>query len=522
MKNKSNLLPIFFALAVLLGLLVGMFLDFPMKKFGLSENEAREKKVKQIINYVDFEYVDKVNTDSLLDLTITDLLRRLDPHSAYIPLEDVEESEEGIKGSFDGIGIEFKIYRDTLIIVNVIEGGPSSLAGLLAGQRILFANDERLFGGDINNQYIISKLKGESGSKVILDVWDKSLKNSESIKKTVVRGKVPLKSVAGSFLINDSVGYIKLLRFAETSKDEVHAALKSLKIAGANSIVLDLRDNPGGLLRAANAISDEFLEEGKLIVFTKDRKDKKRETFSSKKGLFKDGNIAVLINEGSASASEIVAGALQDNDRAVIVGRKSFGKGLVQEEITLEDGSKIRLTTQRYYTPTGRSIQKPYSDYDKRFIVGMGYEGDLPNQDSLELGKKFTTPGGKVVFGGGGIQPDIIVPFDTSRQATLLYHLALRANMGTKGFVYVDQNRLLLKEWEKVEFVKSFIIDETILEFFFGAFSEKILEMDAEVVTALKLRIKAYIASNLYGNSAYLEVYYQNDPLINRAVGALN
>ena len=521
MKNKSNLLPIFFALATLFGLFIGMFLDFPMKKMGLTENEAREEKVKQIINYVDFEYVDKVNTDSLLDLTITDLLKRLDPHSSYIPLEEVEESGEGIKGSFDGIGIEFKIYRDTLTIVKVIEGGPSSKAGLKAGQRILFANDERLFGGDINNEYIITKLKGKSGSKVILDVWDKSFENKEAVKKTVVRGKVPLRSVAGAFLVNDSTGYIKLLRFAQTSKDEVHSALKRLKSEGAKNIVLDLRDNPGGLLTAANAISDEFLEKDKLIVFTKDRKDKKRETFATQKGLFKGGNIAVLINEGSASASEIVAGALQDNDRALIVGRKSFGKGLVQEEITLGDGSKIRLTTQRYYTPTGRSIQKPYSDYDERYIVGMGYEDELPNQDSLELGKKFVTPGGKVVFGGGGIQPDVMVPYDTSRNATLLYHLALRANMANKAFVYVDQNREGLQKWAKQEFVKSFEIDSLILDYFFNSFSDQIMEMDEEVVNALKLRIKAFIAANLFGNAAYLEVYYLNDPMLKRALGSL-
>tara|TARA_R110002096_G_scaffold431885_1_gene647659 strand:- start:65664 stop:67232 length:1569 start_codon:yes stop_codon:yes gene_type:complete len=522
MKNKSNLLPIYFAVFALFGLCIGMFLDFPMKKLGLSANEAREKKVKQIINYVDFEYVDKVNTDSLLDLTITDLLKRLDPHSSYIPLEEVEKSDEGIKGSFDGIGIEFKIFRDTLIVVKVIEGGPSSKAGLRAGQRILFANDERLFGADITNQYIIGKLKGESGSKVVLDLWDKTNKESGSIKKTVVRGKVPLKSLAASFLINDSVGYLKLLRFAQTSKDEVHTALKELKKGGAKNIIFDLRDNPGGLLSAANSISDEFLEEGKLIVFTKDRKDKKRETYSTKKGLFKNGSIAVIINEGSASASEIVAGALQDNDRAIIVGRKSFGKGLVQEEITLEDGSKIRLTTQRYYTPTGRSIQKPYADYDERYIMGMGYDQGLPNQDSLELNVKFTTPGGKVVFGGGGIQPDVLVPFDTSRQATLLYHLALRANMANKAFSYVDQNRNSLKDWTKAEFVEAFNIDSEILEFFFNAFSDKIMEMGEEVVAALKLRIKANIAANMYGNSAYLEVYHQNDPLIKKALESLN
>lgn len=511
MKNNKQLLPILISVAAIFGLLIGMFLDFPMKRMALSENEIREQKVKQIIDYVDFEYVDKVNTDSLLDLTITDLLRRLDPHSSYIPLEEVTANEEGIKGSFEGIGIEFKIFRDTLTVVKVIEGGPSSKAGLKAGNRILLANDERLYGENVDNNFLISRLKGKSGTKVVLDVWDKE--KGEISKKTVTRGRVPLQSVVGSFMLNDSTGYIKLIRFAETSKNEIREALLRLKKSGAKSLVLDLRDNPGGLLGAARDVADQFLTKNKLIVFTKDREGKKSEIFATSRGLFIKEDVAVLINEGSASASEIVAGALQDNDRAVIVGRRSFGKGLVQEEITLDDGSKIRLTTQRYYTPTGRSIQKPFEDYDQSFLIEKGHGVAAELQDSSGI-DRFVTPKGKVVYGGGGITPDIHVPFDTSREASLLYHLALRANMDDKAFRYVDDHRSMFSNQTKDEFMTSFEIDREVVDFFYNGFADKLDSIDENVYDALKLRIKAFIASNIYGNSAYLEVYYKKDPII--------
>jgi carboxyl-terminal processing protease len=503
----------FFALAIVFGLLIGMFLDFPAKRLVLSENEAREEKIKQIIDYVDFEYVDQVNTDSLLDITITDLLRKLDPHSTYIPLEEVAANEESIKGSFEGIGIEFKIFRDTLAIVNVLEGGPSSEAGLKAGSRILFADNQRLFGEDISNNKIIGTLKGKSGTKVKLDIYNPM--DKKRYEKTIKRGKVPIKSVITRFMLNDSVGYLKLVRFAETSASEVEGALKYLNAQGAERLIFDLRDNPGGLLSAARDISDEFLGKGELIVFTKDRKDARNEIYAKSKGLFEEGDVVILLNEGSASASEIVAGALQDNDRAFVIGRRSFGKGLVQEEMTLKDGSKIRLTTQRYYTPTGRSIQKPYEDYNQ------SNRYDSYRKTTVDSSRAFVTPKGKKVYGGGGIAPDFEVPFDTSKTASILYHFSMRVNFDDKSFSYVDINRSALAKYSKKSFIESFEVSEDILQFYFEKNVEKVKKLDAEILKILKLRIKSFIAYNLFDNGVYLESYSGQDPFVKKALEIL-
>lgn len=515
MSNNKILLPIFISLAVVLGLLIGMFLDFPAKKLSLTENELREQKIKQIINYVNFEYVDRVNTDSILDLTITDLLRKLDPHSTYIPLDEVSANEETIKGSFEGIGIEFKIYRDTLAVVNVLDGGPSSSAGLKAGNRILYADNERLFGEDIDNEKVIGTLKGKSGTQVKLEIYDPI--ERKTFQKTIRRGQVPIKSVITGFMLDEATGYLKLIRFAETSTAEIRKSLKSLKAKGAKNIVLDLRDNPGGLLSAARDISDEFLEKEKLIVFTKDRENIKHEVFATSNGLYEEGEIVILINEGSASASEIVAGALQDNDRAIIVGRKSFGKGLVQEEITLKDGSKIRLTTQRYYTPTGRSIQKPYQEYEGKYL----YKEQKEKVDSSNLRNEFTTPNGKKVYGGGGIMPDVKVPFDTSKTAAVLYHLSLRTDFDEKAFYYVDRNRSKLEVYSKEEFINNFNVDKEILEFFFDSSIERFYSTNERIQKIVKLRVKSFIAYNLFDNSVYLEAYSIEDPFIQKAMEVL-
>ncbi len=522
MKNKL-VLPILIGLAATLGLLIGMFMNYPSRQFTLAQDETgeREQKIRQIIDYIDFEYVDDVNTDSLLDITITDLLRRLDPHSTYIPLDEVAANEENIKGSFEGIGIEFRIFRDTLTVITVLENGPSDRAGLKAGNRILFADGEALFGSEVTNQKVIERLKGEAGSKVKLDLYEPQ--SGRSFSKIVKRGEVPLKSVQAAFMLNDETGYIKLIRFAETSDREVEEAIRKLKAKGVHQLVLDLRDNPGGLLGAARDIADNFLGKNKMIVFTRDRDERKNEIYATSEGLFEKGKLVVLINEGSASASEIVAGAVQDNDRGVLVGRKSFGKGLVQEEIQLKDGSRMRLTTQRYYTPTGRSIQKPYGDYDEAFLKKNGYHDELPHQDSLRLKvNEFRTPSGRKVYGGGGIMPDVQVPFDTSRTAALIYHVSLATNLDSKAFLYVDENRGKLTEWNVEEFKKDFTVDETVIEFFFNEQRDMVEKLDSTTYDVLTARIKASIASNLYGNEGYIKVYHSHDPIIQEALHQLS
>ena len=419
----------------------------------MNESSQRENKIRQIINYIDYDYVDQLNTDSLLDITINDLLRKLDPHSVYIPQQDVEASEESIRGSFEGIGIEFKIYRDTLTVIRALSGGPSARAGIQSGDRILLAGNREMYGEDLTTDDVINTLKGKSGSRVTMSVYHPVSGTTEM--KSIKRGEIPLQSVTTSFMVNDHTGYMKLSRFSQNSDVELARAIKKLKKQGAHNLILDLRDNPGGLLSVARDVSDEFLTDNKLIVFTKDRNGDKNSIYATSSGNFEKGHLAVLINEGSASASEIVAGAIQDNDRGWIIGRRSFGKGLVQEEMTLSDGSKIRLTTRRYYTPSGRSIQKPYKDYDRGFLEQSGFEG-MHKVGADTTHSVYKTLGGRNVYGGGGISPDFEVPIDTSRAAVILYHLSGLANFDEQAFSYVDSHRKDFARVSEREFFQEF------------------------------------------------------------------
>lgn len=512
MKDKVWL-PLLVALAVVAGVVIGVYFDIPGPVGGGSNQDTREKKLRQIINYINYEYVDDVNTDSLLDLTLAHLLRNLDPHSAYIPQENVEATEQSIRGSFDGIGVEFKIYKDTLTIVRVLPDGPSAKAGLKGGYRILKADTNVLYGAGLGTSDVVGLLKGPGGSRVELELYDPL--TNKIVKKSVKRGKVEIHSVSAYFMLSDTVGYVQLVRFSENTADEMDAAIKALKKSGAEKLVLDLRDNPGGLLTAAVSVSDQFLEDDKMVVFTISRTGERRELLASRKGRFEKGDVAVLINEGSASASEIVAGAIQDNDRGTIIGRRSFGKGLVQQEMELEDGSRIRLTTQRYYTPTGRSIQKPYNEYEKDYLQRKGYSNRIPKQDSAAVSqRKFVTPGGKVVYGGGGIMPDVVVHYDTSKQASLLYHLGMVVNIDQRAFEYVDAFRKKLQYYPPALFVDSFAVDSAVLGYFFPPESAAYLNDTSVRLDLVKSRIKAFIARNLYDNAVYQQIYLKTDPFL--------
>lgn len=507
---------------MLLGVVVGVFFDFPAKSVALTESAQRENKLRQILNYIDFEYVDNLNTDSILDVTISDLLRKLDPHSAYIPQDQVAATEESIKGSFEGIGIEFRIFKDTLTVIRAIEGGPSEKVGIRAGDRILMAADRQMYGEELRNKDVIETLKGESGTRVSLAMYH-PLDGSKEVV-TVKRGEVPINSVQTVFMVDDSTGYVKLVRFSATSGKEFRAALKQLRGNGAERIIFDLRDNPGGLLSAAREVADEFLENDEMIVFTKNRTGDKNIVKASSGGIFKDGPLVLLINEGSASASEIVAGAIQDNDRGWVIGRKSFGKGLVQEEMTLNDGSKIRLTTRRYYTPSGRSIQKPFDEYDQSYLQRKGYhEGDSQAlNDTLPANKIYRTINGRPVFGGGGIEPDVKVDLDTSRAGVVLYHLATLGNIDSKAFAYVDEHRKDFEAFSRKDFMDAFQITDTVMQFFFGKNVKELEKYDDKINTLLRARVKAYLGYYLYGNSAFQEAYGLYDPFIKEALRLLN
>lgn len=519
MNSSRVIYPIFLGIALVLGICIGVLLDFPTKPIALTQTEQREQKLRQIINYIDYEYVDNLNTDSLLDLTISNLLQKLDPHSTYIPLEQISATEENMRGSFEGIGIEFKIYRDTLTVLRTIEDGPSEKAGIRNGDRILTAGDVPLFGRELSTSDVINTLKGEAGTQVALGIYSPGTKDMETVK--VTRDAVPLKSVVGSFMLDDKTGYLKVVRFSQTTAQDLRKQIRRLKGSGAKKVVLDLRDNPGGLLTAAREVADEFLEDDRMIVFTKDRQGNTSEMLATSSGSFEDGSVAILINENSASASEIVAGAIQDNDRGWIVGRKSFGKGLVQEEMTLNDGSKIRLTTSRYYTPSGRSIQKPFGEYDHQYLNSSGYEGghDMAEESGEH---EFYTRAGRKVYGGGGITPDAEVAMDTGRAAAILYHLSMLTNVDEKAFRYVDAHRNELSKWTEDSFVRNFEVDNELLRYFFGAYYNRLINKGEADLEPVKARIKSYLAYNLFGNEAFLRSYATYDPTIAKAMQLLN
>ncbi|MFK8060535.1 MAG: S41 family peptidase [Polaribacter sp.] len=517
MKNKNNL-PIYFSLAVVFGILIGIsFNGTSSSVLSLSKNASQEVKIKRLINFIERDYVDKVNTDSLLDGAISEMLGKLDPHSVYIPKENQQANIENMQGNFVGIGVQFRMISDSITVVQPIKGGPSIKAGIKAGDRILMANKDTLFGKNMFSNKVPKHLKGKPDTKVTLQVYRKS--NDSLFKIDITRGKVNIKSVDLAYMINNSVGYIKLDRFARNTFREFKSSLNSLIDDGMTDLVLDLRGNGGGFIDIANSIIDEFLEDDKLIVFTKNNKGEIDESYSTSKGSFEKGGLYVLIDENSASASEIVAGALQDNDKGTIIGRRSFGKGLVQIEMDLGDGSAVRLTTARYYTPTGRSIQKPYTkngksnyyrDYQKRIS-----SGELLSKDSIKVvdSLKFKTPNGKVVYGGGGIIPDVFVAIDTTSYMSN-FHFNTINNF---AFDYVDSNRKALEKWTIDSFISDFDKNEAIFDDYLSSIKDK-SKPSFKTKQSIKKYLKASIANTLFGDVGFYRIIHKDDKMLQKVL----
>ncbi|MFD0761659.1 S41 family peptidase [Lutibacter aestuarii] len=531
MAKRKAYLPLFIGIAIAVGIFIGSTFNFKNKTMLFSSN-TNEAKIKRLINYIQYDYVDKVNTDSLLDDAITNMLLKLDPHSVYIPKEDLKRVTENMQGKFEGIGVSFLMHNDTVAVTGVIKNGPSEKAGIKAGDRILIADNDTLFGESIFKRagveanekqtflgrrkvsdLIMRSLKGAPETNVLVSVYRRS--TNEILEIPITRGEVPIKSVSGYYMITKTLGYINVERFARTTYIEFKQALNELISEGMTSLVLDLRGNPGGFMDIANNIVDEFLEDGKLIVFTKNKNGEVDKSYATKRGSFEDGNVYVLIDQNSASASEIVAGALQDNDKGTIVGRRSFGKGLVQQEMDLGDGSAVRLTTSRYYTPTGRSIQKPYDHngnktYNNDYIERV-HNGELLSKDSIKVNDslKYVTPKGKIVYGGGGIIPDIFVSIDTlSTYSTRLYR-------GLNDFVfrYIDNHRSEMSQWELDDFVVNFDKDGRI-------FKQYLKELDIKYPLAPKVRedlqryFKAFVARDLFDQTGYFVISQTKDNMI--------
>jgi carboxyl-terminal processing protease len=438
LKIKPIYIPFIVAFILMVGISIGMTLTFIYQASNQISSSENRDKIDRLIHLIESEYVDDVDTDSIVDIAVSGILEHLDPHSVYIDPENFEYIEESMRGNFVGIGINFYVYKDTLTVIRTIENGPSEKAGLKAGDRILLANNDTIFGKKLSSDFLVTKLKGAKDSEVSLKVFRKAENKFYDFK--VKRDVIPLKSVDVALKLNENTGYIKINRFAETTYTEFKSALQKLNRLKISKLIVDLRDNSGGFVDAAILIADDFLEEGNLIVTTKYKKGQEENNYATSNGLFEKGELFVLINENSASSSEILAGAIQDNDRGTIIGRRSFGKGLVQRENYFPDGSAVRLTVARYYTPTGRSIQKDYSDRERYFYhweeEQETEEEEIPLADSL----KFYTPQGKVVYGGGGIYPDIYIQNDELEDESVSF---MMTSALTNNFVFetIDKNR---------------------------------------------------------------------------------
>ncbi|WGH74380.1 S41 family peptidase [Tenacibaculum tangerinum] len=512
--NKNNL-PIYLAIAVIFGILIGTFFSNGNSNNLIGKNSASERKIKRLIDYIQSDYVDDVNTDELLDGAIAEMLDKLDPHSVYIPKENLQLVTENMQGNFVGIGVQFRMIGDTITVIQPIKGGPSIEAGIKAGDRILLADKDTLYGKKLQTSQIMKALKGRPNTKVDLQVYRKT--NDSIFDITINRGKVNIKSVDVAYMLNDSIGYIKLDRFARNTYVEFKSSLQKLLTKGMTDLVLDLRGNGGGYIDIANSIVDEFLEDDKLIVFTKNNKGEIVESFATEKGDFEHGGLYVLIDENSASASEIVAGALQDNDKGIIIGRRSFGKGLVQQEMDLGDGSAVRLTTARYYTPTGRSIQKPYKkeadaeEYNHDFETRLE-NGELFTKDSIKIvdSLKYTTPKGKIVYGGGGIIPDYFVAVDTTAYIPTIFFRPLN----DFAFSYVDDNRKKLAALTIEDFMNNFDKNKEVSNQFLAELKE--YRLAEKTKNQLRNNLKILIARELFSDEGLYKVDQKDDKMLQK------
>ncbi len=530
MSSKKNSdfqirLPLLLTIAVAAGILIGATMaDGSTTRNNLISGYL---KFKEILTFVQRDYVDEVDTDELVETAINRMLEKLDPHSVYIPAKDLELAKSQLEGEFEGIGIEFNIIKDTIYVVAPLSGGPSEEVGLVSGDKIVKVDDEVVAGVGVDNRKVFELLRGKKGTEVKVGVKRRSA--DDLIDFTITRDKIPQESVDVSYMIDDEVGYIKVSRFAATTYDEFHDALAELKSKGMTKLVLDLQGNPGGYMDRAINIADEMLSDNKMIVYTKGKQPRyNSEARAYREGIFENQPIIVLIDEGSASASEIVAGALQDNDRALIVGRRSFGKGLVQMPIPLDDGSELRLTISRYYTPSGRSIQKPYEAGAKEYgddISNRFEHGELINPDSIhfEDSLKYETSKGRVVYGGGGIMPDYFVPIDTTNSRNK-FLIALYSTNAVREYtlLYYQNNKAKLEGMTYDEFYNNFEVSDKMLGKIVDLVDESDVEYTSEDYEAGKERlrdqVKALIARSVWGNEGAYPVYNQRNNVLQEAL----
>ncbi len=521
--KRSVFMPVMLGIAVAIGILIGKYLPGKEDAPQHSNIRARNDKLTSILNIIESNYVDSVNRNELVETAIPAILKKLDPHSVYIPAKDLARANEPLQGNFDGIGISFNMLTDTILVISTIPGGPSEKLGLMPGDKILYVNDSLVAGRKVSDERVMGMLKGPRGTIVRVKILRKGQK--DLLPFDITRDKIPMYSVDVSYMVNQNTGYIRVNNFAMTTFDEFMKGLKELKGKGMTNMILDLRGNSGGIMEAAIQVANQFLTEGQLIVYTKGRAQPRSEARATGKGEFETGGLVVLIDEWSASASEILAGAIQDNDRGTIIGRRSFGKGLVQEPIPFSDGSGLRLTIARYYTPTGRSIQKPYSKgFDEYYddLQTRYSHGEFEVSDSIHFADslKFTTPAGKIVYGGGGIMPDKFVAVDTTGVSE--YFVKVRSLIYRFSMKYTESNRETLKKFTEAGEMEKFLDKQTLLDQFVQFATVNGVKKDPAGLKIsgdiIHTQIKAYIARNILDNKGFYPIWEDIDTTLKYAI----
>lgn len=526
MKNSRLL----FFTSLVLSLFI--FQQADSQSYKKQNNDEEIYKLQIATRVISTFYVDTINKTKIVEDAITGMLNKLDPHSVYISADEVERMNEPLEGNFEGIGIQFNILQDTLIVVNPIPGGPSEEVGVKAGDRIIYVDSMLVAGINLNNKMVFDKLRGHKGTQVTVQILRHG--SSELLDFTITRDKIPIYSLDAANMLTSDIGYIKLNRFSATTHDEFLQGISKLKKQGMKKLVLDLQGNGGGYLQTATNITDEFLSKDKLIVYTKGKNSPEHRFTASKKGVFESGKLVVLINEGSASASEILSGAIQDWDRGIVIGRRSFGKGLVQRPFNLPDGSMMRLTTAKYYTPTGRLIQKSYKEGKDKYnddLLERYNHGELTNSDSIQFPDSLlfrTLINKRAVYGGGGIMPDIFVPLDTTSYSKYHRNLVSKGVINKFVLVYLDHHREEIKTDYKTidDYINKFECSKPLLDSLISYGTKNKIDYNAKEFTqsekSIKLQIKALLGRNLFDTSDFYRIINQDDKVIQQAIDILN
>ena len=524
-RRAIIILPLLVALSVAAGIIIGNLLKQNSQPVFSPMGYGKPNKLTTIFQLIENGYVDSLNTSEVIENTIPAILENLDPHTAYIPARNMKEVQEEMQGNFSGIGVQFSIQEDTVRVIEVIPGGPSSQVGILPGDRIVTVNDSLIAGVDVGNNTVLNLLRGEKNTKVNVGIIRKGY--SDRLDFEITRDDIPLISVDVSYMIDDETGFIKVTRFSEKTYDEFTQGMQKLQQAGAGKVIVDLRQNPGGSLPSVLQIVDEFLEKGEPILYTEGRNQPRKTYNASSRNRWKDIGVFVLIDEFSASASEIFAGAMQDNDRGLVIGRRSFGKGLVQEQIPLMDGSALRLTVARFYTPSGRSIQKSYEDGNDEYFQDLYSRFSHQEQlsaDSIQFNDslKYYTRSGRTVYGGGGIMPDIFVPMDTTGNSAYFDRIYRRGLIYTFAYTWADNHREVLSQLESAEEFDVYLDEQNVLDEFVAYAQEKGIKRDADGLRRsgeiINTQVKAYIARNIIGEEGFYPIIRKIDNTLLNAI----